>query len=86
MSVLRSAVTAAAGLALSLMSPALAGGGVSITSYGQRSLLIQGGGQSVLLNPYVCESLCVSVSSGAVRVPGAVPVGRCHWHCHVPAP
>ena len=52
MSVLRSAVTAAAGLALSLTSPALAGGGVSISSYGQRSLLIQGGGQSVLLNPY----------------------------------
>ena len=52
MSVLRSAVTAAAGLALNLMSPALAGGGVSISSYGQRSLLIQGGGQSVLLNPY----------------------------------
>ena len=52
MSVLRSAVTVAAGLALSLMSPALAGGGVSISSYGQRSLLIQGGGQSVLLNPY----------------------------------
>ena len=52
MSVLRSAVTAAAGLALSLISPALAGGGVSISSYGQRSLLIRGGGQSVLLNPY----------------------------------
>ncbi|MBL6742658.1 MAG: Zn-dependent hydrolase, partial [Synechococcus sp. BS301-5m-G53] len=44
MSVLRSAVTAAAGLALGLTSPALAGGGVSISSYGQRSLLIQGGG------------------------------------------
>ena len=52
MSVLRSAVTAAAGLALSLTSPALAGGGVSISSYGQRAMLIQGGGQSVLLNPY----------------------------------
>ena len=52
MSVLRSAVTAAAGLALSLSSPVFAGGGVSISSYGQRSLLIQGGGQSVLLNPY----------------------------------
>ena len=52
MSVLRSAVTAAAGLALSLTSPAVAGGGVSISSYGQRALLIQGGGQSVLLNPY----------------------------------
>ena len=52
MSVLRSAVTAAAGLALGLTTPALAGGGVSISSYGQRALLIQGGGQSVLLNPY----------------------------------
>ena len=52
MPVLRSAVTAAAGLALSLTSPAMAGGGVSISSYGQRALLIQGGGQSVLLNPY----------------------------------
>ena len=40
MSVLRSAVTAAAGLALSLTSPALAGDGVSISSYGQRALLI----------------------------------------------
>ena len=29
-----------------------AGGGVTISSYGQRALLIQGGGQSVLLNPY----------------------------------
>ena len=56
MSVLRSAVTAAAGLALSLTSPALAGGGVSISSYGQRTLLIQGGGQSfcsTLTRPWV---------------------------------
>ena len=52
MSVLRSAVTAAAGLALSMAPAAMAGGGVSISSYGQRALLIQGGGQSVLLNPY----------------------------------
>ena len=51
MSVLRSAVTAAAGLALSLTSPALAGGGVSISSYGQRALLIQGGGQSCCSTP-----------------------------------
>lgn len=55
MSVLRSAVTAAAGLALSLTSTALAGDGVSISSYGQRALLIQGGGQSVLLNPYKAD-------------------------------
>ena len=63
MSVLRSAVTAAAGLALSLTSPALAGGGVSISSYGQRALLIQGGGQSVLLsNPDV---LIIGVGGGS---------------------
>ena len=29
-----------------------AGGGVTISSYGQRALLIQGGGQSVLINPF----------------------------------
>ena len=52
MSVLRSAAFAATGLALSLLAAAHAGDGVSISSYGQRALLIQGGGQSVLLNPY----------------------------------
>ena len=52
MNVLRSSAYVAAGLALALQGPVLAGGGVSISSYGQRALLIQGGGQSVLLNPY----------------------------------
>ena len=52
MNVLRPSAYAAAGLALALQGPVLAGGGVSISSYGQRALLIQGGGQSVLLNPY----------------------------------
>ena len=52
MSVLRSVAIAAAGLALALQGQARAGGGVSISSYGQRALLIQGGGKSVLLNPY----------------------------------
>ena len=52
MNVLRSSAYVAAGLALALQGPVLAGGGVSINSYGQRALLIQGGGQSVLLNPY----------------------------------
>ena len=52
MNVLRSSAFAAAGLALALQGPVLAGGGVSISSYGQRALLIRGGGQSVLLNPY----------------------------------
>ncbi|MBL6803593.1 MAG: MBL fold metallo-hydrolase [Synechococcus sp. BS307-5m-G38] len=52
MSVLRSAAFVATGLVLSLQGTAVAGGGVSISSYGQRALLIQGGGQSVLLNPY----------------------------------
>ncbi len=32
--------------------PALAGGGVTITSYGHSALLIQGGGASVLVNPF----------------------------------
>lgn len=49
---LRSTLVAAAGLSLGLQCSALAGGGVTISSYGQRALLIQGGGQSVLLNPY----------------------------------
>ena len=44
MSVLRSAAFAAIGLALSLQAAAHAGGGVNISSYGQRALLIQGGG------------------------------------------
>jgi L-ascorbate metabolism protein UlaG (beta-lactamase superfamily) len=42
----------AALLALSASPPALAGGGVSITSYGHSALLIQGGGARVLLNPF----------------------------------
>ena len=52
MSVLRSAAFAATGLALSLQATAHAGGGVNISSYGQRALLIQGSGRSVLVNPY----------------------------------
>ena len=43
------------GLALSLTTtglPALANGGVTITSYGHSALLIQGGGASVLINPF----------------------------------
>ena len=44
-------------LALGLTSPALAeggggGGGVTISSYGHSALLIQGGGATVLLNPF----------------------------------
>ena len=52
MSALHSSLVAAAGLTLGLQCSALAGGGVNISSYGQRALLIQGGGQTVLLNPY----------------------------------
>ena len=52
MTVLRRLLTAAAGLALSCSSTAVAATGVTINSYGQRALLIQGGGQSVLLNPF----------------------------------
>ena len=64
MSVLRSAVTAAAGLALSLTSPAWAGGGVSISSYGQRALLIQGGGSrccSTPTRPWAVQQACPSL-------------------------
>jgi L-ascorbate metabolism protein UlaG (beta-lactamase superfamily) len=52
MPVLRTTLLAASGLALGLQASALAGTGVTISSYGQRALLIRGGGQSVLLNPY----------------------------------
>ena len=52
MSVLRTTLTAVAGLTFGLQTAATAGGGVSISSYGQRALLIQGGGQSVLINPF----------------------------------
>jgi L-ascorbate metabolism protein UlaG (beta-lactamase superfamily) len=34
------------------VSPAQAGGGVTITSYGHSALLIQGGGATVLVNPF----------------------------------
>jgi L-ascorbate metabolism protein UlaG (beta-lactamase superfamily) len=40
-------------LALGMAAPALAeGGGVTVTSYGHSALLIQGGGATVLLNPF----------------------------------
>ena len=52
MPVLRTTLMAATGLALGLQASALAGTGVTISSYGQRALLIRRGGQSVLLNPY----------------------------------
>ena len=52
MPVLRTTLMAATGLAVGLQASALSGTGVTISSYGQRALLIQGGGQSVLLNPY----------------------------------
>ncbi|MFL0789133.1 MAG: MBL fold metallo-hydrolase [Prochlorococcus sp.] len=45
------AVAAATGLIWATASPALAGG-VTINSYGHSALLIRGGGQSVLLNPF----------------------------------
>ena len=48
-------LAALGGLALSLTAPglpALGNGGVTITSYGHSALLIQGGGASVLINPF----------------------------------
>ena len=52
MAILGSIAFAALGLVLGLQGTARAGNGVTISSYGQRALLIQGGGHSVLLNPY----------------------------------
>ena len=52
MALLRSAAFAALGLVLGMQGAAHAGGGVTISSYGQRALLIKGGGNSVLVNPY----------------------------------
>jgi L-ascorbate metabolism protein UlaG (beta-lactamase superfamily) len=40
------------GTALLAAGPALAGSGVTITSYGHSALLISGGGASVLINPF----------------------------------
>lgn len=40
------------GMGLGTSRPAAAEGGVSITSYGHSALLIQGGGATVLLNPF----------------------------------
>jgi L-ascorbate metabolism protein UlaG (beta-lactamase superfamily) len=49
---LGTALSTALGASLIAATPALAAGGVTITSYGHSALLIQGGGQSVLLNPF----------------------------------
>ena len=52
MTCLRSSLVATAGLFLGICTAAFAENNVNIISAGQRTLLIQGGGQSVLLNPY----------------------------------
>ena len=67
MSVLRSAAFAALGLVLGLHGSANAGGGVTINSYGQRALLIQGGGQSVLLNPYLAVGCAAGLPEPRVQ-------------------
>ena len=51
------------GTALLAASPALAGTGVTITSYGHSALLISGGGASVLVNPFKA----VACASGLVE-------------------
>ena len=67
MSVLRSAAFAALGLVLGLQGTASADEGVTISSYGQRALLIQGGGQSVLLNPYRAVGCAAGLPEPRVR-------------------
>lgn len=49
---IRSLAAAALALPLAAIAPASADSGVSITSYGHSALLIQGGGTSVLVNPF----------------------------------
>ena len=68
MSALRSAITVAAGLTLGLQTAAAAGGGVTISSYGQRALLIQGADNpscSILTVPWAAQLDCQSHASSA---------------------
>ena len=87
MNVLRSSAYAAAGLALALQGSVLAGGGVSISSYGQRALLIQGGGQSVLLNPYRAVGCAAGLPAlGPGPAVCAVGVAAASWRAALLAP
>ena len=54
------------GTALLAASPALAGGGVTITSYGHSALLISGGGASVLVNPFKAVACAASLAEPRV--------------------
>jgi L-ascorbate metabolism protein UlaG (beta-lactamase superfamily) len=47
--------------------PAQAGSGVSITSYGHSALLIQGGGATVLVNPFKAVACAAGLSEPRVR-------------------
>ncbi len=61
-----SSLIAAAG-AVALTLPAQAGGGVSITSYGHSALLIQGGGATVLVNPFKAVACAAGLNEPRVR-------------------
>jgi len=67
-------------LALSAVSasalPALAGGGVSITSYGHSALLIQGGGASVLVNPFRAVGCAAGLAEPRVGATAIVASSR----------
>jgi L-ascorbate metabolism protein UlaG (beta-lactamase superfamily) len=62
---LSSLIAAASVVAVTL--PAQAGGGVSITSYGHSALLIQGGGATVLVNPFKAVACAAGLSEPRVR-------------------
>nr|WP_259728076.1 MULTISPECIES: MBL fold metallo-hydrolase [unclassified Synechococcus] len=47
--------------------PALASGGVTITSYGHGALLIQGGGATVLLNPFKAVACAAGLAEPRVK-------------------
>ena len=68
MSVLRSAAIAAFGLVLGLHHSVHAEDGVTVNSYGQRALLIEGGGQTVLVNPYKAVGCAADLPEPTVQV------------------
>ena len=55
------------GLALATPLAARAGGGVTITSYGHGALLIQGGGATVLLNPFKAVGCAAGLAEPRVK-------------------
>ena len=56
-----------AGVSLGLPGAGFAAGGVTVTSYGHSALLIQGGGASVLVNPFKAVGCAAGLAEPRVR-------------------